>query len=70
MVLAKIVFKSEMTNDGIVDVKDARFPTYFPSYHLGDLEGHHLIAFRSSSFNQKAFIMSHLILLNYLGMLP
>jgi hypothetical protein len=69
MMLAKLFFNSKDKNDGVVDVKDARFPDYFKSFHLGEIKGHHLIGLRYSLFNQEALIESHIIVLNYLGLL-
>jgi hypothetical protein len=69
MLLAKIFFNSKESNDGVVDVKDAKFPDYFKSYHLGKIDGHHLIGLRYSNFNQEALIETHIIVLHYLGLL-
>jgi hypothetical protein len=69
MLLAKIFFNSKESNDGVVDVKDAKFPDYFKSYHLGKIYGHHLIGLRYSNFNQEALIETHIIVLHYLGLL-
>lgn len=69
MMLAKLFFNSKEKNDGVVDVKDAKFPDYFKSFHLGEIKGHHLIGLRYSLFNQEALIESHIIVLNYLGLL-
>ncbi len=69
MLLAKTFFQSKEKNDGVVDVKDAKFPDYFKSFHLGQIKGHHLIGLRYSNFNQEALIESHIIVLHYLGLL-
>lgn len=69
MMLAKMFFSSKESNDGVVDVKSAKFPDYFKAYHLGKLKGHHLVGLRYSQFNQEALIESHIIVLNYLELL-
>lgn len=69
MKLAKILFKSDDINDGIVDAKNAFFPNNFMSYRLGIIKGHHLIGNRSSYYSQEALLESHLIFLNYKGLI-
>lgn len=69
MLLAKMFFNSKESNDGVVDVKSAKFPDYFKAYHLGKIKGHHLVGLRYSQFNQEALIESHIIVLHYLGLL-
>lgn len=69
MFLAKLFFQSKEKNDGVIDVKDAKFPDYFKSYHFGKIKGHHLIGLRYSQFNQEALLESYIISLNYLGLL-
>ncbi|MFA6237264.1 MAG: hypothetical protein WC635_08075 [Bacteriovorax sp.] len=65
MMLAKAFFRSEKSNDGVVDVENAQFPTYFNGINLGVLEGHHLVGSRSSFYDQEALMKAHLIFLNY-----
>ncbi|MFZ4712966.1 MAG: hypothetical protein ACOYL6_04620 [Bacteriovoracaceae bacterium] len=69
MLMAKVFFNSKENNDGVVDVRDAKFPDYFKSFHLGKIKGHHLIGLRYSNFNQEALVESHIIVLHYLGLL-
>lgn len=65
MMLAKAFFRSTKSNDGVVDVENAQFPSYFNGINLGVLEGHHLVGNRSSFYDQEAFMQAHLIFLNY-----
>jgi hypothetical protein len=65
MILAKAFFRSEKSNDGVVDVENAQFPSYFNGINLGILEGHHLVGSRSSFYDQEALMKAHLIFLNY-----
>lgn len=65
MMLAKAFFRSQQSNDGVVDVENAQFPSYFNGINLGVLEGHHLVGSRSSFYDQEALMTSHLIFLNY-----
>lgn len=65
MMMAKAFFRSQKSNDGIVDVENAQFPTYFNGINLGILEGHHLVGSRSSFYDQEALMESHLVFLNY-----
>lgn len=65
MILTKAFFRSEKCNDGIVDVENAQFPSYFNGINLGTLEGHHLVGSRSSFYDQEALMKAHLIFLNY-----
>ncbi len=65
MMLAKAFFRSNKSNDGVVDVENAQFPNYFEGRNLGVLEGHHLVGSRSSFYDQEALLKSHLIYLNY-----
>lgn len=65
MMLAKAFFRSQQSNDGVVDVQNAQFPNYFNGFNLGVLEGHHLVGSRSSFYDQEALMKSHLIFLNY-----
>lgn len=65
MILAKVFFRSQKSNDGVVDVENAQFPNYFNGMNLGILEGHHLVGSRSSFYDQEALMKAHLIFLNY-----
>lgn len=65
MMLTKAFFRSAKSNDGVVDVENAQFPSYFNGINLGILEGHHLVGSRSSFYDQEALMESHLIFLNY-----
>lgn len=65
MILAKAFFRSQKSNDGVVDVENAQFPSYFNGINLGVLEGHHLVGSRSSFYDQEALMKAHLIFLNY-----
>ncbi|MGZ3787470.1 MAG: hypothetical protein ACXVLQ_03045 [Bacteriovorax sp.] len=65
MMLAKAFFRSQKLNDGIVDVENAQFPSYFKGMNLGILEGHHLVGSRSSFFDQEALMKAHLVFLHY-----
>lgn len=67
MKITKVLFKSTENNDGIVDSKQARFPSYFKGTNLGTIDGHHLIGTRSSFYNQEALIESLLIFLKATG---
>ena len=65
MMLAKIIFRSQKSNDGIVDVENAQFPSYFKGHNLGVLDGHHLVGSRSSFYDQEALMKAHIIFLDY-----
>jgi hypothetical protein len=65
MMLTKALFRSQKSNDGIVDVENAQFPFYFKGFNLGVLEGHHLVGSRSSFYDQEALMQAHLIFLDY-----
>lgn len=65
MMMTKAFFRSQKSNDGIVDVENAQFPNYFSGINLGTLEGHHLVGIRSSFYDQEALMQAHLIFLNY-----
>lgn len=65
MMLAKAFFRSQKSNDGVVDVENAQFPSYFNGLNLGILEGHHLVGSRSSFYDQEALMKAHLIFLSY-----
>ncbi len=65
MILTKAIFRSKKSNDGIVDVENAQFPSYFSGLNLGVLEGHHLVGSRSSYYDQEALMKAHLVFLNY-----
>lgn len=65
MILTKAIFRSKKSNDGIVDVENAQFPSYFKGMNLGVLEGHHLVGSRSSYYDQEALMKAHLVFLNY-----
>lgn len=65
MILTKIIFQSNRSNDGVVDVENAQFPYYFTGINLGVLEGHHLVGSRSSFYDQEALMKAHLVYLNY-----
>ena len=65
MMLTKALFRSQKSNDGIVDVENAQFPFYFKGTNLGVLEGHHLVGSRSSFYDQEALMQAHLIFLDY-----
>lgn len=65
MILTKAFFRSQKSNDGIVDVENAQFPNYFNGFNLGILEGHHLVGSRSSFYDQEALMKAHLIFLHY-----
>lgn len=69
MILTKLIFRSRKSNDGVVDVENASFPSYFNGINLGILRGHHLVGTRSSHFCQEALMESHLIFLKYLGLI-
>lgn len=69
MMIAKAFFRSRKSNDGVVDVENAQFPSYFKGVNLGVLEGHHLVGSRSSFYDQEALIKAHLIFLNYKKMI-
>jgi hypothetical protein len=65
MILAKAMFRSKKSNDGVVDVENAQFPSYFKGMNLGVLNGHHLVGSRSSLYDQEALMKAHLIFLRY-----
>lgn len=65
MMLTKAMLKSGKANDGIVDVENAQFPTFFNGMNLGVLDGHHLVGTRSSFYDQEALMKAHLIFLRY-----
>jgi hypothetical protein len=65
MMMTKAFFRSQKSNDGIVDVENAQFPKYFSGINLGTLEGHHLVGIRSSFYDQEALMQAHFIFLNY-----
>jgi hypothetical protein len=65
MMLTKAIFRSQKSNDGVVDVENAQFPYYFKGHNLGVLEGHHLVGSRSSFYDQEALMKAHIIFLNY-----
>lgn len=65
MMMTKAIFRSQKSNDGVVDVENAQFPYYFKGINLGVLEGHHLVGSRSSFYDQEALMKSLLIFLNY-----
>lgn len=65
MMLTKAIFRSQKSNDGIVDVENAQFPYYFKGINLGVLKGHHLVGSRSSFYDQEALMLAHLIYLDY-----
>jgi hypothetical protein len=65
MMLTKAIFRSQKSNDGVVDVENAQFPFYFKGLNLGVLEGHHLVGSRSSFYDQEALMKAHLIYLDY-----
>ncbi len=65
MMLAKAFLRSQKSNDGVVDVENAQFPSYFSGINLGVLEGHHLVGSRSSFYDQEALMKAHIIFLNY-----
>lgn len=66
MMLAKIIFKSKMKNDGVVDAENSLFPYYFErGINLGIMRGHHLVGTRSSYFCQEALLESLIIYLTY-----
>jgi len=69
MMLAKALFSSDNTNDGVVDAAHAIFPSYFKAKNLGLIKGHHLIGARSSTYAQEALIMTHIIYLKYLNLI-
>jgi hypothetical protein len=69
MVLTKIIFKSTMKNDGVVDAENSLFPYYFENgINLGIMRGHHLVGTRSSFFCQEALLESLIIFLKYRGL--
>lgn len=68
MILTKAVFPSFDKNDGVVDLENAFYPDYFPSFNLGIIRGHHLIGAKSSSYSQEALIGAHIIYLKYLNL--
>lgn len=65
MMLTKAFFQSRTANDGIVDIENAQFPSYFKGMNLGIIEGHHLVGSRSSFYDQEALFKAHLIFLRY-----
>lgn len=65
MILTKLFFQSKNPNDGIVDIKSARYPHYFHGVNLGILDGHHLIGTRTSEFPQEALLEAHIIFKEY-----
>ena len=65
MMLTKAIFRSQKSNDGIVDVENAQFPYYFKGMNLGVLKGHHLVGSRSSFYDQEALMKAHIIFLSY-----
>jgi len=65
MMLTKAFFRSQKSNDGVVDIENAQFPSYFNGLNLGILEGHHLVGSRSSFYDQEALMKAHLIYLGY-----
>tara|TARA_B100000029_G_scaffold283396_1_gene277231 strand:+ start:35 stop:1192 length:1158 start_codon:yes stop_codon:yes gene_type:complete len=69
MLLTKLIFQSQKSNDGVVDTYDAHFPWFFPSIKLGTIPGHHLIGLRSTFQSQEAILEAHLIYLSFLGMI-
>lgn len=66
MLFAKFLFRNKKINDGIVDIDQAHFPSWFEHINLGYLDGHHLIGARSSRFNQEALLLAHIATLQYL----
>ena len=69
MLLTKLIFQSQKSNDGVVDTYDAHFPWFFPSIKLGTIPGHHLIGMRSTFQSQESILEAHLIYLNFLGLI-
>ncbi len=69
MVLTKTFFQSSNPNDGVVDARNALFPSYFNGINLGVLSGHHLVGTRSSVYCQEALLEAHLVFFDYLGLL-
>ena len=69
MVATKILFASSKNNDGVVDIDNAFFPSYFESIKLGVIKGHHLIGARSSAYAQESLVMTHIIFLKYLNLI-
>ncbi len=65
MMLTKAFFRSHKSNDGVVDVENAQFPSYFKGINLGVLKGHHLVGSRSSFYDQEALMKAHIIFLHY-----
>jgi hypothetical protein len=65
MMFTKAFFQSSKSNDGVVDVENAQFPSYFKGINLGVIEGHHLVGSRSSFYDQEALMKAHIIFLNY-----
>ncbi|MCO4792922.1 MAG: hypothetical protein KC493_04375 [Bacteriovoracaceae bacterium] len=65
MILTKLFFKSQKTNDGVVESDQAFFPDYFDAHNLGIIRGHHLVGTRSSMYSQEALLEAHLIYLSY-----
>lgn len=69
MMMTKLILQSKGSNDGVVEVERAQFPSYFQGINLGVQNGHHLVGTRSSFFSQEALLEAHLIYLNYLNLL-
>ena len=69
MLFAKFLFRNSKVNDGIVDIDQAHFPSWFEHINLGYIDGHHLIGARSSRFNQEALLIAHISTIQYLKQL-
>ncbi|OFZ64919.1 MAG: hypothetical protein A2577_02055 [Bdellovibrionales bacterium RIFOXYD1_FULL_36_51] len=69
MIATKIILPTKEANDGIVDIYQSQFPDYFKAYNLGIIQGHHLIGYRLSSYNQDILLKAHIIFLQYVGRL-
>jgi hypothetical protein len=67
MMMTKLILQAKGSNDGVVEVDRAQFPSYFQGINFGVQNGHHLVGTRSSFFSQEALLEAHLIYLNYLG---
>ncbi len=67
IILAKLFFKNKEPNDGVVELSQAMFPSYFNATNLGIIKGHHLVGTRSSQYSQEALLEAHIIFLNFIG---
>ena len=66
---SKLFWRSGKQNDGIIDVENALYPSYFSATNLGIIKGHHWISAFSSSYCQEALLEAHIIFFKHYKML-